>query len=302
MSTRTAEPRAVRALALRNPIAVVGIFTIGFVAMIAPELVLLLAIVQGAAPAIEAIRDGATIPFPVMAATLATRQALLLVGSVAVAAIAVGARRRASPPVDPGDVPPRPTPRVRAELGFSSARPAAIVAGTAGVVGLGPASDLAVRALRALAPDLEMGVLEQITQIAAEEPAWVLFPLLALLPGLAEETYFRGLVQGTFGRGWPAMLASALVFAGFHLDPVQMAGVLPIGIYLAWLRDRTGSLAIPIAAHVANNSIALVAARALPHVEVAGTADPTPLPLAAVFLSITVAAMAIVHRTSPPRA
>ncbi|MBC7172768.1 MAG: CPBP family intramembrane metalloprotease, partial [Polyangiaceae bacterium] len=130
------------------------------------------------------------------------------------------------------------------------------------------------------------------------------WPLFALLPGLAEETYFRGLVQHILGRGVLAIVGSGVIFAVFHLDPVQAIGVLPVGIYLAWLLARTGSVWVPIVAHVANNSVALIASRALPDVDVAGTAEATPPLVIVAWLGFTAFAVVIVdhsmRRTTAP--
>lgn len=281
---------AKRALRLGNPIALFGVVGVGLAAMLVPDVVLYVAIEQGAAPEIDAIRAGADVPFPVLAATLLVRQSILLFGALAIAWLATSARPRGED-----------RPRAASQLGFASAPSLAVAAGAIGIVGLGPSSDFMIRLLRSIAPGLEMGVLEEIADIAAAQPTYVLWPLLALLPGIAEEAYFRGLVQGVLGRGGRAIVGSGVVFAIFHLDPMQAAGVLPVGLYLAWLRDRTGSLWVPIAAHVTNNTAALVAARALPLVEPAGTTEPTAPHVAALGLAWTFAAMFAVHRAMAGR-
>ena len=53
---------------------------------------------------------------------------------------------------------------------------------------------------------------------------------------------------------------SSMLFALAHLTDVQ--AVLPLfalAMALGWLRERTGSLAAPIALHVANNAAAMLA-------------------------------------------
>jgi membrane protease YdiL (CAAX protease family) len=278
-----------RALRFGNPVALFGTIGVGLFAMLLPDAVIIVAIQQGAAPSLDAMRAGASVPFPVLAATLVVRQATLIFGALAIAFLATSVRAARSDGEREGGAK---------ELGFAKAPWIAVIAGSLGVVGLGPTSDLLVRILRSIAPSLEIGVLEQIDEIAGSQPLYVLWPLLALLPGLAEEAYFRGLVQGVFGRGAFAILGSGFVFAVFHLDPVQAAGVLPVGLYLAWLRDRTGSLWVPIAAHVANNSAAIFAARALPDLDPAGPSAPTPPLVIVIWLGFTAAAMMVVHHSS----
>ena len=76
-----------------------------------------------------------------------------------------------------------------------------------------------------------------------------------------EETFFRGFIftgiGKRFGYAWGAVL-SALLFALAH---VQLAALVPIfflGLLLAWLYARTGSLWTCIITHFTYNSIALL--------------------------------------------
>ena len=84
---------------------------------------------------------------------------------------------------------------------------------------------------------------------------------LALLAPLLEEVLFRGAIQGVlmhyFGRPWPAIIVSALVFGIFHLNPVQIVYATLLGIVLGWIYYRTRSLLSVIVGHVLNNSLAV---------------------------------------------
>jgi membrane protease YdiL (CAAX protease family) len=83
----------------------------------------------------------------------------------------------------------------------------------------------------------------------------------ALVPAICEEILFRGFLQAGLARAidHPAgvVAASALVFAVFHLDPWRFTGIMGLGLFLAWLRLRTGSLLPPMAAHAASNVLAI---------------------------------------------
>jgi membrane protease YdiL (CAAX protease family) len=83
----------------------------------------------------------------------------------------------------------------------------------------------------------------------------------AIVPAFCEEILFRGFLQAGLARAVdrPAgvVAASALVFAVFHLDPWRFTGVFGLGLFLAWLRLRTGSLLPPMAAHAASNVLAI---------------------------------------------
>ncbi len=147
-------------------------------------------------------------------------------------------------------------------LGFRGAHPAAFVLGPIGILTLGPLSDLLVRGMTAVFPDATFGALDSIEQLTQSYSFLALFPFIALVPGFTEEIFFRGLVQRSMGNvGVKAIVVSGLTFSFFHLDPHHVAGVLPLGFYLAWLAARTGSLWVTIVTHAANNGVALLASQ-----------------------------------------
>jgi hypothetical protein len=80
----------------------------------------------------------------------------------------------------------------------------------------------------------------------------------AIAAPLAEEAAFRGYVQSSLGT-WlqprASVIASALLFAAMHLDPVRFPAVLVLGLAFGWLTWRTGSLWPAVAAHAANNGL-----------------------------------------------
>lgn len=87
--------------------------------------------------------------------------------------------------------------------------------------------------------------------------------MLALTPALFEEFFFRGYFQRLLERtGGPAVaiVLTGVIFGSFHLNPLQVLPLSTLGIYLAYLSWRTGSLWIPVAVHFANNGFAVVAA------------------------------------------
>ncbi len=268
-----------RSLRPGNPVALIGTIMVGLTAMLLPEAVMLAAILSGHAPPLDELTRGARSAFPLVTAYVLARQGIFVLGSLAVAALAARGRGEG-----------------RAELGFRHAPALAVLAGACGIVGLGPTSDVLIHLLRSVAPGLELGVLKQIDQLASGRPFYVIWPLFALLPGLAEETYFRGLVQHVLGRGALAIVLSGTIFAVLHIDPIQAVGVLPVGLYLAWLGDRTRSLWAPIAAHATNNTIALLATRVVPEMDASGAGAPTPPIVVAGFLLFTIGCALVVHR------
>jgi hypothetical protein len=159
--------------------------------------------------------------------------------------------------------------RVPLEKGLALRRapwPAFVVA-PLGILALGPTSDFLRRLMQAHLPGWTFGTIEGLDAVARSAPIWLIVPAMALVPGFAEELLFRGMFQSVFRRRALAVILSGVLFAAYHTDPHHVAAVLPLGLYLAWLRDRTGTVLVPIFAHVMNNATAVIAAVAV------GTAD-----------------------------
>ncbi|WP_022834297.1 CPBP family intramembrane glutamic endopeptidase [Salisaeta longa] len=87
--------------------------------------------------------------------------------------------------------------------------------------------------------------------------------MLAVVPALCEELIFRGYAQRQFERAFGAVggiVVVGLLFGMYHVRPSQFLPLALLGIYLAYLTWRTGSLWPAIAVHFANNAFAVAAA------------------------------------------
>jgi len=76
---------------------------------------------------------------------------------------------------------------------------------------------------------------------------------------LGEELFFRGFAFPAFRRGMgtvAAALTTGAMFSFIHLDRVGFLGLWEIGVLLAFLRLRTGSLWTAVICHAVNNGIA----------------------------------------------
>ena len=88
--------------------------------------------------------------------------------------------------------------------------------------------------------------------------------LIVIAAPITEETLFRGLFFGALRSRapfWIAAVVSGVAFGSVHLTSgdVAVAGLLSfLGVILAWLYERTGSLGPPIVLHMVNNSIAII--------------------------------------------
>lgn len=84
--------------------------------------------------------------------------------------------------------------------------------------------------------------------------------VLAITPAICEELLFRGYVQRQAERGAgvvAGILISGIVFGLYHIRLTQAIPLCVLGVYLAWLTWRTGSLWPAVAVHFTNNAIAV---------------------------------------------
>lgn len=111
--------------------------------------------------------------------------------------------------------------------------------------------ELSTDALAAIAEGLLAGAISHRAIFAV---------VVVLIGPILEELVFRGflwrLLRGD-ERPWIALIGTSLLFAGWHMDPIQSVGVLPLAVFLGLLRWRSGSLIPAVAVHVLNNGIAL---------------------------------------------
>ncbi len=88
--------------------------------------------------------------------------------------------------------------------------------------------------------------------------------MIAVIPAIGEELFFRGYMQRIFGdwlkNAHAAIIITAIIFSTFHM---QFFGFLPraiLGVILGYLFYWSGSLWIPIIAHFFNNAAAVIVA------------------------------------------
>lgn len=80
--------------------------------------------------------------------------------------------------------------------------------------------------------------------------------LVGLLPAVAEEVTFRGVVLAGLRRSgsrWIAVVGSALVFGLFHINPYHVVAASVVGLLLAWVALESGSIVPGMLIHLVNN-------------------------------------------------
>lgn len=87
--------------------------------------------------------------------------------------------------------------------------------------------------------------------------------MLAVVPAICEEVLFRGYAQRQFERGlgaWGGIVASGVLFGIYHLRFTQVLPLTALGLYLAYLVWRTGSIWPAVVVHFANNAFSVLLA------------------------------------------
>lgn len=141
-----------------------------------------------------------------------------------------------------------------------------IVLGVAGLIAATPAIQWLGTVNEQLPlPDFIRGFEEsqmELIERVLEVDTGLLFNLvvLAITPAICEELLFRGYVQRQAERGIGSargILFSGIIFGLYHLRLTQALPLCVLGVYLAWLVWRTGSLWPAIVVHFTNNAIAI---------------------------------------------
>lgn len=98
-------------------------------------------------------------------------------------------------------------------------------------------------------------------------------PFRLLVAPIVEETLFRGLLYPMLRKKTGAVVAavlSSLLFAAMHGNAVQAVAVIPLGLMLALVAERTGRVWPCVVLHLAYNFAAMM----LPHAAIQAMSTP----------------------------
>ncbi|MCP4591917.1 MAG: CPBP family intramembrane metalloprotease [bacterium] len=93
---------------------------------------------------------------------------------------------------------------------------------------------------------------------------WVALMMIAVIPGIGEELFFRGfLMSGLIGTGrkWTAIFVSACVFGVFHFTILKLANTVLLGVVLGYVCWQARSIWPALIAHVLHNGFAVLRAQ-----------------------------------------
>ncbi len=85
--------------------------------------------------------------------------------------------------------------------------------------------------------------------------------MIAILPSIFEETFFRGGLQNLFSRWFKApivaIVITSLIFSAVHFSYIGFLSRVVLGMVLGWMYYRTGNLWLSIIGHVVNNGVGM---------------------------------------------
>ena len=97
----------------------------------------------------------------------------------------------------------------------------------------------------------------------------IVFALAGIIAApIGEEVYFRGLLYNSLKRRFrvsAAIAISGFLFAVLHLGPLAILIIFPMGMLLAYVYEKTGSLWVTIGIHVTNNALSFAMLMFWPH-------------------------------------
>jgi membrane protease YdiL (CAAX protease family) len=142
---------------------------------------------------------------------------------------------------------------------------ASLLGGVLVVFGLWPFAGVAAELVqRVLHTDLTASRI--IVLAARDANLWELVLLhvtLAVMPAIGEESMFRGFITAPFLRGsrLAGIFVPAVLFGVFHLEPVQAAGTMVLGVGFGLARVYSGSVLPGALAHCLYNASVITLAR-----------------------------------------
>jgi membrane protease YdiL (CAAX protease family) len=115
--------------------------------------------------------------------------------------------------------------------------------------------------LRRLQDESDRMMADIVTAHSIPELILVLL-LVAIVPAVAEEVFFRGLIQTNIERSgyrrsrpYVALLITSLVFSLGHVSIFKLPGLLALGLIMGYMSYRTNNLLVGSFAHAFNNGL-----------------------------------------------
>lgn len=121
-----------------------------------------------------------------------------------------------------------------------------------------------VKVLKDLLDSLDKLVTETYSELLRSdtifEASFIIF-VVAVVPSICEEVFFRGYVQKSFEFRikpiWAAFV-TAIFFALYHFNPYGLIALFVLGFFFGYSAYKSNSIFIPLILHFLNNLIAII--------------------------------------------
>jgi len=135
---------------------------------------------------------------------------------------------------------------------------------------------------------------ELFTAYSVGEFIWLAF-VIAVTPAICEEIFFRGFVQRNFERTLhgKSVLLIGVIFGLFHMQPLGLITISLLGILFGYFYFRSKSLLPSMAAHFANNFIAIFILYKSPRFDEIALASTEQIPISWVLVTAPLAIVII---------
>lgn len=147
----------------------------------------------------------------------------------------------------------------------------------------------------------QMDLIERI--LMRDFPLAFSISMLALTPAICEEVLFRGYVQRqaerSLGIFW-GIAFSGIVFGLYHLRLTQALPLSVLGIFLAWITWRSGSLIPAILVHLANNAFAAILGKMSATGRLEADLETFEMPMSIFFVSLVILVVVILAMNRLP--
>ena len=105
-------------------------------------------------------------------------------------------------------------------------------------------------------------VTDFLTEFNSFGQFFIVFIVVAVIPGIGEELIFRGILQNKFHLFFKnihvAIIVTAILFSGFHMQFFGFVPRLFLGILFGYIYYWSGNLWYPILGHFINNGFTLI--------------------------------------------
>ncbi|MFH1194197.1 MAG: CPBP family intramembrane glutamic endopeptidase [bacterium] len=101
---------------------------------------------------------------------------------------------------------------------------------------------------------------ESLMNVSSPVEGILIVLVVAVVPALCEETFFRGYVQRSFEQKLKPFLSAAITaffFSLYHFSPYGLPALFILGLYIGFSAYMTNSIYVPMSLHFLNNLFAV---------------------------------------------